>query len=228
MRYGMDPTLRVEARFKNARLYNAIAERSLSLSLDKRVNSLQRVGPIKAWCDLHGINHQAVYDLMNLKMSPVMLKGRIRPICEQLALLLECDIGWLFPADMYTIKWPSIATEIDHRKMVPLIAAGRNVLALPPTQQDDIEVNELRTAIGSALATLTPREARVIQARFGLDDGEEKTAEIVAGEFRVSRERIRQIEAKALRKLRHPSRARPLWQAGSSILTSSMIESEPD
>ncbi|GAH80541.1 unnamed protein product [marine sediment metagenome] len=60
------------------------------------------------------------------------------------------------------------------------------------------------------LSSLTPREQRVLQLRFGLEDGRSRTLEEVGKEFKVTRERIRQIEAKALRKLRHPSRSRKL------------------
>ena len=60
------------------------------------------------------------------------------------------------------------------------------------------------------LETLTEREQKVLRLRFGLDDGEAKTLEEVGKKFNVTRERIRQIEAKALRKLRHPSRSRKL------------------
>ena len=58
--------------------------------------------------------------------------------------------------------------------------------------------------------TLTPREAKVLKLRFGLEDGRPRTLEEVGKEFMVTRERIRQIEAKALRKLRHPSRSKKL------------------
>ncbi len=66
----------------------------------------------------------------------------------------------------------------------------------------------LKEQIASMLRTLTPREERIIKMRFGLDDGSEHTLEEVGQTFAVTRERIRQIEAKALRKLRHPSRSR--------------------
>jgi RNA polymerase primary sigma factor len=66
---------------------------------------------------------------------------------------------------------------------------------------------DLKEQMASMLKTLTPREERIIKMRFGLDDGSERTLEEVGQSFAVTRERIRQIEAKALRKLRHPSRS---------------------
>jgi len=68
----------------------------------------------------------------------------------------------------------------------------------------------LREQVEDVLATLTSRERRVLELRFGLEDGRSRTLEEVGKEFGVTRERIRQIEAKALRKLRHPSRSRKL------------------
>ena len=68
----------------------------------------------------------------------------------------------------------------------------------------------LKEQFQEVLGTLTPREARVLKLRFGLEDGQMRTLEEVGKEFNVTRERIRQIEAKALRKLRHPSRSKKL------------------
>ena len=68
----------------------------------------------------------------------------------------------------------------------------------------------MKEQLFSVLNTLTPREEKVLRLRFGLDDGRQRTLEEVGKEFNVTRERIRQIEAKALRKLRHPSRSRKL------------------
>ena len=83
----------------------------------------------------------------------------------------------------------------DHNAIQPLDGASKQLL------KD--EINEV-------LLTLTPREQRVLQLRFGLEDARCRTLEEVGLEFSVTRERIRQIEAKALRKLRHPSRSRKL------------------
>lgn len=68
----------------------------------------------------------------------------------------------------------------------------------------------LKEQLGAVLETLSEREAKVLRLRFGLDDGRARTLEEVGKEFDVTRERIRQIEAKALRKLRHPSRSKKL------------------
>ena len=68
----------------------------------------------------------------------------------------------------------------------------------------------LREQLDEVLGTLTEKEQKVLKLRFGLEDGRARTLEEVGKEFKVTRERIRQIEAKALRKLRHPSRSRKL------------------
>jgi RNA polymerase primary sigma factor len=79
---------------------------------------------------------------------------------------------------------------------------------LPPVDAASRQL--LKEQIDVVLSSLSPREQRVLQLRFGLEDGRSRTLEEVGKEFNVTRERIRQIEAKALRKLRHPSRSRRL------------------
>ncbi len=69
----------------------------------------------------------------------------------------------------------------------------------------------LKQQIVDVLTSLAPRERQVLELRFGLEDGRSRTLEEVGREFQVTRERIRQIEAKALRKLRHPSLSKKLW-----------------
>lgn len=79
-----------------------------------------------------------------------------------------------------------------------------------PAPEDKAAYMLLREQLIDVLDSLTAREAKVLKLRFGLEDGRARTLEEVGGEFNVTRERIRQIEAKALRKLRHPSRSRKL------------------
>lgn len=83
----------------------------------------------------------------------------------------------------------------DHNAVAPPDAATRQLL---------------KEQVDSVLDSLTPRESRIMRLRFGLEDGRSRTLEEVGQEFNVTRERIRQIEAKALRKLRHPTRSRKL------------------
>ena len=79
-----------------------------------------------------------------------------------------------------------------------------------PVPADAAAFTLLKEQLVEVLSTLTDREQKVLRLRFGLDDGRARTLEEVGKEFNVTRERIRQIEAKALRKLRHPSRSRKL------------------
>ena len=79
-----------------------------------------------------------------------------------------------------------------------------------PAPQDSAAYTLLKEQLEEVMNTLTPREAKVLKLRFGLEDGRARTLEEVGREFMVTRERIRQIEAKALRKLRHPSRSKKL------------------
>ena len=79
-----------------------------------------------------------------------------------------------------------------------------------PLPSDPAAATLLKEQLMQVLSTLTPREEKVLRLRFGIDDGRQRTLEEVGKEFNVTRERIRQIEAKALRKLRHPSRSRKL------------------
>ena len=79
-----------------------------------------------------------------------------------------------------------------------------------PAPQDAAAYTMLKEQLEEVMNTLTPREAKVLRLRFGLEDGKARTLEEVGREFEVTRERIRQIEAKALRKLRHPSRSKKL------------------
>ena len=115
---------------------------------------------------------------------------RVREIVKvaQLPISLEAPIG--------EEEDSHLSDFIEDRNALPPVDAASKLL--------------LKEQIDEVLSALTPREQRVLQLRFGLEDGRSRTLEEVGQEFNVTRERIRQIEAKALRKLRHPSRSRKL------------------
>ena len=94
---------------------------------------------------------------------------------------------------------------LDRVETVPL-EYMYNLVDDGPSPEDSAILSELKTATTKALATLTPREERVLRKRFGIGLPTDYTLEEIGEEFRVTTERIRQIEAKALRKLKHPSR----------------------
>lgn len=200
-----DATLRIEARFKNARLFNAI----VAAVIPTKSSRNRTYGPIKNWCHAHDLCKTVVHGLLNLRVTPVMKSGRVRPICTRIAAVLDEDVSYLFPADLYQIRWPCLATETDHEPlMLRLSAVPRVMWELPPHHEDEYLARQMAAALKSAVDLLTPREAAVMRARFGLNEaGEEHTREDIGGDLGISGERVRQIEAKALRKLRHPSRS---------------------
>ena len=96
----------------------------------------------------------------------------------------------------------------DEIRMYPVFE--RDPLPLEESAVERIDYAVMQEVVAGALSTITPREEMVVKLRYGLEDGEEHTLEEVGQVFKVTRERIRQIEKKAIRKLRHPSRSRKL------------------
>lgn len=117
------------------------------------------------------------------------------------------------PLDLRERKNEMLKTMDDYLEQDVYEDYASRKLGLVTNFEDELsfaELNSIRKNIYKVLSTLTEREEKVIRLRFGLDDGQERTLEQVADIFHVSSERVRQIEAKALRKLRHPSRAKTI------------------
>lgn len=133
--------------------------------------------------------------------------GRI-PNTDELAAELNLSVKkvqWILKVSWLPLSLESPVGDDEESELGMFIEDEFN-----PTPLQSAYQSMLKDKLGEVLATLSPREARIIKMRFGLDDGNAYTLEEVGQKFGLTRERIRQIEGKALRRLRHPRRARQL------------------
>ena len=130
------------------------------------------------------------------------------PTPEEIAKEMDVTVEKVIEIQKIAQDPVSLETPIGEEEDSHLGDFIEDVQAVSPN--DSIAATMLKEQLLGVLDTLTPREEKVLRLRYGLDDGRPRTLEEVGKEFNVTRERIRQIEAKALRKLRHPSRSRRL------------------
>ncbi len=141
---------------------------------------------------------------------------------DEICSALELSQDFLFPSSLMEAIRDGLfdhrVAELEEQQIIRLTESRRAGLLPQGITQDlaleaierDVDNELLKANIEVVLDQLEPREKRVLEFRFGLKDGRSRTLEEVSREFNVNRERIRQIESKALRKLRHPSRSRLL------------------
>jgi len=186
--------LLVQSRFRNAILWDLLAGRSVS--------------EISELC---GVDQSSFGRLLNLRQSPVVKNGTYGQAAQKIAEYFRMLPEDLFPPSLYALTLPKVVERAYSSEAVMLSLESREVKQLTAGSLDEhIAHNELRSRLESVLQTLTPREEAVLKKRFGFEDGHVATLEDVGKEFAVSRNRIRQIEGTALRKLRHPMRSRRL------------------
>jgi RNA polymerase primary sigma factor len=156
--------------------------------------------PGQKWCDENGLCYQRVNKLINMTSSPLNSQGDLFPDAAKL-----CDVLEKLPEDL----WSNEQIYPLERNFSEIEMSHDEVIALLPQEQQqylpdfsELENSQTKTLVSAALATLTNRERDVIRMRFE----EELTYDECAKRFDVTRERIRQIESKAMTKLRHPSR----------------------
>ena len=150
---------------------------------------------------------ETINKLIRVSRGLVQEVGR-EPSCEEIAKKMDLPVNKVRKIIKIAQEPISLETPIGEEEDSHLGDFIEDKI-LPSPPDTVIHIN-LREQIEEALKTLTEREAKVLKMRFGLGDGNEHTLEEVGQQFKVTRERIRQIEAKALRKLKHPSRSRKL------------------
>ncbi len=150
---------------------------------------------------------ETINKLIRVSRSLVQEIGR-EPTCEEISKKMDLPINKVRKIIKIAQEPISLETPIGEEEDSHLGDFIEDKL-IPSPPDTVIHIN-LKEQIEEALKSLTDREARVLKMRFGLGDGNEHTLEEVGQQFKVTRERIRQIEAKALRKLKHPSRSRKL------------------
>ncbi len=194
----MPKEYKVEVRVRNNLILTAMLENGISniAELCRRMGSGRQQG-------LVGL-------IVNLKLSPRNGRGEWRPVVLRMVEVLHRLPEDLFTAEQEEMKLKSNrgSFEVSFEEVRGLLvnrSGGHSPEAIMSARQ-------LHSAVEKVLNTLTPQEERVLRLRFGLGVVEEHTLEEVAEQFEVSRERIRNIEASALRKLRYPSRSKLLLE----------------
>src|SRR6266852_2318060 len=150
---------------------------------------------------------EVINKLVRATRQLVQELGR-EPLIEEIAQRLDIPVSRVRKAQKIAQQPISLETPVGEEDGSHLIDFIQDNTRVSPSEAM-IRVN-LQEQTAQVLRTLNPREEKIIRMRFGLEDGSEHTLEEVGQSFQVTRERIRQIEAKALRKLRHPSRSRKL------------------
>lgn len=150
---------------------------------------------------------ETINKLVRVSRQLVQELGR-EPTPEELAKELNMPVDKVREISKISQEPVSLETPIGEEEDSHLVDFIPDEDAPAPSEAASFVL--LKEQLGAVLETLSEREAKVLRLRFGLDDGRARTLEEVGKEFDVTRERIRQIEAKALRKLRHPSRSKKL------------------
>jgi len=171
-------------------------------------------------------NHikQRIADIINFKVSPLKpvgngLKAWKNGVIE-ISEVLECTPEELFPDNLKNVRISrdvKVFTEVSLQDFKRLGGLLPKQLVANTDPEKSLMVNKFEDLLDRSLKMLSPREEMVLKLRFGLEDGEEHGFEEIAEKFGISRERVRQIESKALRKMRHPARSRTLGKMARDI-----------
>jgi RNA polymerase sigma factor (sigma-70 family) len=186
---------RIEIKVKNNRLLTKM-EAAGYLSVTKFAEAI-------------GMNRTVIYRIVSIKSTALDNEGYYRPEALRIAEFLNCTPQEIYPpAQMRGTMKENKAQITANANEVDSLTSSLRTLAFSPERK--MILNEAKQALKAVMMTLTPKEQRILDLRYGLTYGEEKTLDEVGAMFGVSRERIRQQEMKALRKMRHPHRSKEL------------------
>ena len=169
---------------------------------------------VAQFCKAANLSHSNVGCLINFKTSPLSSTGDLTPTAQGI-----CDFLGLLPEELWTKEQlafvlPTNKSHFDmsHKAMVEMFARHTGELLEAPAPDAGLEEEDRHRVVAEVLDSLTPREAKVLRLRFGIDTQNDLTLEEVGATFDVCRERIRQIETKAVRKLKRAERADKLLE----------------
>ena len=199
---------RIEIKVKNNRLLTKMEEAGYA--------------SVAKFAEAIGMYRSKIDRIVKMKSAALDEEGYYRPEAVQIAEFLKCTPQDIYPpAQMRGTMKENTAQVTANANEIDSLTSSLRTLAFSPEQK--LILNEAKQALKTAMLTLTPREQRVLDLRYGLTYGEEKTLDEIGEIFGVGRERIRQIEQKALRKMKHPERSREL-RANINELTIDPLE----
>jgi RNA polymerase sigma factor (sigma-70 family) len=183
--------VRIEIRVRNNVLYHAIYDSYASVA---------------AFSRQYGLHQTYILDLINLKKSPIGKKGKWLAFCIRLSEILKINIDLLFPLRLYQLESPKRTVELSlHELSTGELSQLKSLPAVSGPYLEMVE-QELEQTIEKALAEFSPKEQEMLRLRFGFNSEQrEYLYEEIGDKFNVSGERVRQIVAKILRKLRWQS-----------------------
>ena len=156
-----------------------------------------------------GLNGVKVNEIISGKIPPLDREGNPKELTKEILEILNLTIEKAFTEkQLKGFKKHTFEVKIEEEKLLQIISPAKN-------QEIKVIEQEVKSKLSEILSTLTPREERIVRMRFGVGMNTDHTLEEVGLQFSVTRDRIRQIEDKALRKLKHPTVARKLMEAGA-------------
>jgi len=194
----MHKNIELTMRIRNAALIKAVIE-----DVERCETTLEK------WCKVVGISSAFYQDLITFKTPPVHVSGKkdgevkdkVKAICN----MLNMEFEELFDIQLYEgIAVSKIVTYVTPEKLRQIC---NTPVERPTAIPTEVLNNVMRRQLDELLESLTPREEKILRMRFGLDEPKEFTLQEIGEDFNLSRDRIRQIEKRALKKLRNPNKS---------------------